>query len=94
MIHELFEKQVEQTPEKAALFFEHSQLTYRELNEQANRLAHRLIKSGVAAETPVAILMERSPEMVAGISKPTATFRALLFRAVLSVAAPRPRDAR
>jgi amino acid adenylation domain-containing protein/non-ribosomal peptide synthase protein (TIGR01720 family) len=40
------------------------ELTYRELNAQANRLAHRLIKAGVAAETPVAILMERSPEMI------------------------------
>jgi amino acid adenylation domain-containing protein/non-ribosomal peptide synthase protein (TIGR01720 family) len=55
---------VAQAGNSVALRSAHGELTYRELNEQANRLAHRLIKAGVAAETRVAILMERSPEMV------------------------------
>ncbi|HEY4903680.1 MAG TPA: amino acid adenylation domain-containing protein [Candidatus Sulfotelmatobacter sp.] len=59
-----FAMQVAQAGNAVALRSARGELTYRELNEQANRLAHRLIKSGVAAETPVAILMERSPEMV------------------------------
>jgi amino acid adenylation domain-containing protein/non-ribosomal peptide synthase protein (TIGR01720 family) len=59
-----FAMQVAQSGDAVALRSAGGELTYRELNEQANRLAHRLIKSGVVAETPVAILMERSLEMV------------------------------
>lgn len=59
-----FAMQVAQAGNAIALRSARGELTYRELNEQANRLAHRLIKSGVAAETRVAILMKRSPEMV------------------------------
>ena len=47
MIHELFEKQVAQTPEKAALFFEEDQLSYRELNDRADKLAYQLRALGV-----------------------------------------------
>src|ERR1700722_31750 len=67
MIHELFDKQVEQTPEKAALFFEHSQLTYRELNNRADKLACRLQALGVGPEVLVALLIERSLDMVVGM---------------------------
>ena len=59
-----FAMRVAQAGNTVALRSASGELTYPELNEQANRLAHRLIKSGVAAETRVAILMERSPEMV------------------------------
>ena len=59
-----FAIQVARAGNAIALRSTRGELTYKELNEQANRLAHRLIKSGVVAETPVAILMERSPEMV------------------------------
>ena len=67
MIHELFEKQVEQTPEKTALFFEDSQLTYRELNDRADKLACQLRALGVGPDVLVALLIERSLDMVVGM---------------------------
>jgi amino acid adenylation domain-containing protein len=66
-IHELFEEQVERTPEAIALVFEDQELTYRELNAKANQLANYLRKQGVGNEVMVGICVERSPEMVAGI---------------------------
>ena len=66
-IQGLFEAQVERTPHQVALVYENSQLTYQELNERANRLAHYLRKSGVGEETLVAICMERSVEIVVGL---------------------------
>ena len=66
-IHELFEAQVEKTPDAIAVVFEDQQLTYRELNTRANQLAHHLRKRGVRPETLVAVCMERSLEMVIGI---------------------------
>jgi amino acid adenylation domain-containing protein len=62
--HELFEEQAARTPDAAALRYEGSELTYRELNERANRLAHHLRGLGVGPERRVAILLERSPEVV------------------------------
>jgi amino acid adenylation domain-containing protein len=62
-IHQLFEAQVERSPDAEAVVFEDQQLTYQELNSRANQLAHYLRKLGVRAETPVAICMERSLEM-------------------------------
>ncbi|MEH2295890.1 amino acid adenylation domain-containing protein [Nostoc sp.] len=66
-LHELFEAQVEKTPEAVALKFEGQQLTYRELNQQANQLAHHLQTLGVKPETLVGICVERSLEMIVGI---------------------------
>ncbi|MGZ9172716.1 MAG: non-ribosomal peptide synthetase, partial [Candidatus Binatia bacterium] len=66
-IHELFETQVENTPDAIALVFEDRQLTYRELNNCANQLAHYLQKLGVGASVPVGICLERSIEMVVGL---------------------------
>ncbi|MCZ6775309.1 MAG: amino acid adenylation domain-containing protein, partial [Ignavibacteria bacterium] len=66
-IHELFETQVERTPEAVAVVSEDRQLTYRELNRQANQLAHYLKKQGVGPETLVGICLERSVEMVLGL---------------------------
>jgi amino acid adenylation domain-containing protein len=66
-IHELFEEQVERTPEEVAVVFEDRWLTYRELNERANRLARHLQGLGVGPDTLVAICIERSLEMVAGL---------------------------
>ncbi len=66
-IHQLFEQQVELTPNVVALVFENQRLTYRELNNQANQLAHYLQKLGVKPEAFVGICMERSPEMVIGL---------------------------
>ncbi|MEH2169650.1 MAG: AMP-binding protein [Nostoc sp.] len=66
-LHELFEAQVEKIPEAVALKFEGQQLTYRELNQQANQLAHHLQALGVKPETLVGICVERSLEMIVGI---------------------------
>jgi amino acid adenylation domain-containing protein len=66
-VHELFEAQVECTPDAVALVFEDQQLTYRELNCRANHLAHSLRTRGVGPEVPVGICMERSLEMVVGL---------------------------
>ncbi|SCW56608.1 non-ribosomal peptide synthase domain TIGR01720/amino acid adenylation domain-containing protein, partial [Paenibacillus tianmuensis] len=66
-IHELFEEQAARTPERTAVLFEDERLTYRELNERANRLARTLRAEGVGADVPVAIMVERSLEMLVGI---------------------------
>ena len=66
-IHELFETQVEKTPDAIAVVFEDQQFTYRELNTRANQLAHHLRKRGVRPESLIAVCMERSLEMVIGI---------------------------
>ena len=66
-VHELFAEQVEKTPEAAAVEFEGRQLTYVELNRQANRLAHYLQILGVKPETRVAICVERGLEMIVGL---------------------------
>ena len=66
-IHELFEEQVERTPDALALVFENEHLTYRELNCRANQLAHYLQGLGAGPEVLVGIFMDRSVEMVIGI---------------------------
>lgn len=66
-LHHLFEEQVERTPENIAVVFEDQQLTYAELNARANQLAHYLRKKGIQADKPVAICVERSPEMMVGL---------------------------
>ena len=66
-IHELFEAQAEKAPDAVAVVYEGRQLTYGELNAQANRLAHHLRGLGVKPDTLVAICVERSLEMVAGL---------------------------
>ena len=65
--HQLFEEQVEHTPEAIAVVFEAQQLTYRELNARANYLARILVESGVEAETVVGLLGERNPDFLTGI---------------------------
>ncbi len=66
-IHELFEEQVKRTPDAAAVVFEGEQLTYRELNAKANRLAYHLRKQGVGPDVPVGLCVERSLDMIMGI---------------------------
>jgi non-ribosomal peptide synthetase component F len=66
-IHQLFEVQVEQTPDVVAVIFKEEQLTYRELNAKANRIAHYLQTLGVKPETLVGICVERSLEMIVGL---------------------------
>ncbi|OYE00557.1 non-ribosomal peptide synthetase [Nostoc sp. 'Peltigera membranacea cyanobiont' 232] len=66
-IHQLFEEQVERTPDAVAVVFENQQLTYHELNTRANQLAHYLRSLGVKADVLVGICVERSLEMVVGL---------------------------
>lgn len=64
---DLFEAQVEQTPEKTAVFVEEKGITYQELNRKANQLAHLLRRKGVHRESLVGISVKRSLDMVTGI---------------------------
>jgi non-ribosomal peptide synthetase component F len=67
LLHELVQAQAERTPEAVALVFEETQLSYAELNERANRLAHYLRARGVGPEARVGILMHRSVELVVSL---------------------------
>ena len=66
-IHELFEAQVAKTPDAIAVVHDDAQLSYGELNAQANRLAHYLRELGVKPDERVALCVERSLEMVVGL---------------------------
>ncbi len=66
-LHELFETQVERSPDQTALVFRDREYTYSELNRRANQLAHHLKKLGVGPEVCVGICLERSLEMVVGL---------------------------
>jgi amino acid adenylation domain-containing protein/non-ribosomal peptide synthase protein (TIGR01720 family) len=66
-IHQLFEQQVERTPQSVAVVFENQQLTYEQLNQRANQLAHYLQTLGVGPEVLVGICVERSIEMMVGL---------------------------
>ncbi len=66
-IHHLFEEQVERSPDAIAAVFGEEQLTYRELNQRANQLAHHLQTLSVGPEVLVGICVERSLEMVVGL---------------------------
>jgi amino acid adenylation domain-containing protein/non-ribosomal peptide synthase protein (TIGR01720 family) len=66
-IHELFEAQVERSPDQIAVVFENEQVSYRELNARANQLAHYLRSCGVGPEVLVGIMLERSVGMVVAL---------------------------
>ncbi|MCF5710726.1 AMP-binding protein, partial [Pseudomonas syringae] len=66
-VHGLFEAQVQRTPAAVALVHDAVQLTYSELNECANRLAHHLREQGVVPDSRVAICVERGADMVVGL---------------------------
>jgi amino acid adenylation domain-containing protein/non-ribosomal peptide synthase protein (TIGR01720 family) len=63
-IHEQFAAQVEQTPDAIALIYQSQTLTYTQLNQAANQLAHHLRSLGVGLETPVALCLERTPDLI------------------------------
>ncbi|MFN6540774.1 MAG: amino acid adenylation domain-containing protein [Nostoc sp. EkiNYC01] len=64
--HELVTIQAEKTPDAVAVVFENQQLTYRQLNLQANQIAHYFKSLGVEKETLVGVFLERSLEMIVG----------------------------
>ncbi|WP_153785031.1 non-ribosomal peptide synthetase, partial [Pseudomonas sp. EMN2] len=66
-LHRLFEAQVRVAPDALALVAEEGQLSYRQLDEQANRLAHHLIGLGVKPDDRVAICVERGLSLVVGL---------------------------
>ncbi|EEM96244.1 non-ribosomal peptide synthetase [Bacillus thuringiensis] len=66
-IHEMFERQAMIYPNAIAVTYEKEKITYKELNERANQLAHYLQKKGVRPDTLVGLCVERSLEMIVGI---------------------------
>ncbi|REJ44215.1 MAG: amino acid adenylation domain-containing protein [Microcystis flos-aquae TF09] len=66
-LHQLFEQQVELTPQAIAVRLEDEFLTYQELNNRANQLAHHLQALGVKSDSLVGIFVERSLDMIIGI---------------------------
>ena len=66
-LHQLFEAQVERSPDVVALVTETENLTYRELNDRANQVAQRMISLGVGPDIIVGVFLERSAEMIAAI---------------------------
>ena len=79
--HVLFEEQAALTPERAALVFEKTSLTYAELNAKANQIASWLRKAGVTPNAAVGLCVERSAEMIVallGILKAGGAYVALL----------------
>nr|WP_036774510.1 non-ribosomal peptide synthetase [Photorhabdus australis] len=66
-IHQLFEQQAEKKPDATALVYEEQTLSYAQLNDRANRLAHQLIALGITPDQRVAICVTRSPAMVVGL---------------------------
>jgi len=66
-LHQLFEEQVKRTPEAVAVVYSDQQLTYNELNNRANHLAHYLQSLGVKPDQLVGICLERSLEMIVGL---------------------------
>jgi amino acid adenylation domain-containing protein len=67
LLHQLFEEQVERTPDHVALVYENRQFTYRQLNQSANRLARELRRRGVKAESIVGILLKPSIRIITGL---------------------------
>jgi amino acid adenylation domain-containing protein len=66
-VHEMIEEQAKRTPDAVAVVFEDEEISYRELNRRANQVGNYLRKEGVEAESLVAVMMERSVEMVVAL---------------------------
>lgn len=65
--HGIFEAQTERTPERAAVIYEDTLLTYKQLNDRADALAHFLQKRGITRESLVAVMVDRSVEMIVAV---------------------------
>jgi len=66
-LHELFEEQVERTPDGVAVVFGSEQVSYRELNFRANQLARYLRAGGVGPESLVGVCLNRSTQMIVAL---------------------------
>ena len=66
-IHQLIEAQTKNNPDAPAIAFEHQVMTYRELDQRANQLAHYLRAQGVSPDVLVGIFMERSPDLIVAL---------------------------
>jgi len=66
-IHQLFERQVQNTPDRIAFTCSDGQITYSELNDRSNQLARHLQSLGVERDSRVAICLERGLEMMVGL---------------------------
>ncbi|RKT12301.1 amino acid adenylation domain-containing protein [Streptomyces sp. 1114.5] len=66
-VHELVARQAAETPQRTAVVCGERALTYRELDERAERLAHRLRRAGVGPETLVGLCLDRSPDLVVAL---------------------------
>jgi amino acid adenylation domain-containing protein len=66
-VHQMFEQQADRAPDAIAAIYEGEHITYRELNYNANQLAHCLRKRGVGPDVPVGLCLERSLEMAVGV---------------------------
>ncbi len=64
LVHQLFEQQAAANPTAAAVIFENETLSYQQVNERANQLAHFLLAKGVSPDMPVGIFLDRSVEMI------------------------------
>ncbi|KPW07335.1 Amino acid adenylation, partial [Pseudomonas syringae pv. atrofaciens] len=66
-IHQLLEEKVQAQPDAIAVVFESQRLSYAELNNRANQLAHQLINLDIGPDDRVAICVERGPGMIIGL---------------------------
>jgi amino acid adenylation domain-containing protein len=66
-VHQLFQDQASQTPEAAAVVYEDQVLTYRQLNERANQLAHYLQRQDLGPDRLVGVYLERTPELIVSL---------------------------
>src|SRR3954471_3587987 len=66
-LHELIQRQALRTPDAPALVFEQQRLSYRDLTDRANRLAHHLRTQGAGPDKVIGLFMERSLDLVVGI---------------------------
>lgn len=66
-ITQLFEEQAKETPNRVAVCIKNKKITYKELNEKSNQLAHYLISKGIKQDVPVGIRINKSLEMIIGI---------------------------
>jgi amino acid adenylation domain-containing protein len=66
-LHEMFELRARQTPNATAIIYQDRRMTYRELDERSNQLAHELRDAGVATGVCVGLYVDRSPELVVGL---------------------------